>query len=169
MTGQAQAALIRLHDQAHRTADNFELERIDRALDEIVRLNSPDSYGRQVRSAMANALKVIATGAKSFAARLKPGRSTALHRNAMEAVIDLRSVAARHHAHHRAAAQAADAAGRRATTPTPSPPCTASRRPRMREQISRARKAARAAYDSDMGTRSQGAFPRLRGAGERTG
>src|SRR5271165_6272383 len=59
ITAQAQVALSRLHNQARRTADNFDLERIDRALDEIVRLNSPESHGRQVRSAMANASKVI--------------------------------------------------------------------------------------------------------------
>jgi hypothetical protein len=38
LTGQAQAALSYLHRQARGKADNFDLERIDRALDEIVRL-----------------------------------------------------------------------------------------------------------------------------------
>jgi DNA-binding CsgD family transcriptional regulator len=59
MTGQAQAALIHLYERAQRATDSFTQERIDRALDEIVRVNSTDPPAWQVRSAMANASKVI--------------------------------------------------------------------------------------------------------------
>jgi hypothetical protein len=59
LTGQAEAALIRLYEQAKRTTDSFDMERIDRALDEVVRLNSSSPPEQQVRSAMANAYKVI--------------------------------------------------------------------------------------------------------------
>ena len=44
LTGQAQAALLSLHGKATRTADNFEMERIDRALDEIERDTDRDKF-----------------------------------------------------------------------------------------------------------------------------
>lgn len=57
---EAQHAIVALQQQSFREKDNYTLEQIDRALDEIVR-----SYGKtspalfQVRSAKANAAKVI--------------------------------------------------------------------------------------------------------------
>lgn len=59
LSEQAQAALGILHRRASKTGDNFELERIDRALDEIVRLNGTAPAAFQVRSAMAHASKVL--------------------------------------------------------------------------------------------------------------
>lgn len=59
LTGQTQAALIALQTRARRTTDNFRLEQIDRALDEIVRLNSTKPTASQIRSATANAAKVL--------------------------------------------------------------------------------------------------------------
>jgi DNA-binding CsgD family transcriptional regulator len=59
MTGQAQVALLRLYGRAQRATESFAQERIDRALDEIVRINSSEPPTWQVRSAMANASKVI--------------------------------------------------------------------------------------------------------------
>jgi hypothetical protein len=58
-SGQAQAALTSLYAMAGNTSDNFELERIERALDEVLRLNSVQPAGQQVRSAMAHSLQVI--------------------------------------------------------------------------------------------------------------
>jgi hypothetical protein len=59
VTGQAQAALIALQARARHTTDIFVLEQIDRALDEVVRLNSTQPPAFQTRSAMANAGKVL--------------------------------------------------------------------------------------------------------------
>jgi len=59
LTGQSQAALIALQTRARRTTDNFRLEQIDRALDEILRLNSAQPSASQMRSTMANAAKVL--------------------------------------------------------------------------------------------------------------
>ena len=59
LTWQAQAALLALHDKASRTTDTFQLDRIDRALDEIIRLNSTEPPPFQVRAAMAHASAVL--------------------------------------------------------------------------------------------------------------
>jgi hypothetical protein len=59
ISGQAQAALTSLYTMAGKTSDNFNLERIDRALDEVLRLNSDQPADQQVRNAMAHALQVI--------------------------------------------------------------------------------------------------------------
>ena len=150
MTGPAQAALIRLHGQARSTADNFELERIDRALDEIVRLNGVDSYGRQVRSAMANALKVM-RHRSDIAPPDMFGTAEPISPESMEAVIDLRSWLrdTRHitEQQRRLLTLLADDYEAEAIAALCGIPPQA-----VRQQISRARKAARAAYDRDMGT-----------------
>jgi DNA-binding CsgD family transcriptional regulator len=59
ITEQTQAALLRLYALAGRAADVFELDRVDRALDEVLRLNSDQPAAFQVRSALANASKVL--------------------------------------------------------------------------------------------------------------
>ncbi|MFF4197471.1 hypothetical protein [Nonomuraea sp. NPDC001831] len=59
LTQQAQHALSELYAQACRITDTFELERIDRALDEIVRLNGSSSATFQVRSARGHAWQVL--------------------------------------------------------------------------------------------------------------
>lgn len=151
MTGQAQAALTRLYNQAHRSTDNFDLERIDRALDEIVRLNSTESYGRQVRSALANASKVIRERRNTVSAvSLEARQIDAASPDCQEPVIDLRlwlrdtkriTEQQRRLLMLLADEHDADAVASMYGIPPP----------RMREQISRARRAARAAYDSDMG------------------
>lgn len=150
ITGQAQAALIRMHRQARGTADNFELERIDRALDEIVRLNSTDSYGRQVRSAMANALKVMRHRRKIVQPQTFGDAAEPISPDPMEAVIDLRAWLrdTRHITEQQRkllTLLADDYDAEAITARYRIPP------PRVREQISRARQAARAAYDSDTG------------------
>ena len=146
MTGQAQAALTRLHEQARNTTDNFDLERIDRALDEIVRLNSPESYGRQVRSATANASKVI-LDRRDIAPCIS---LDALPSDNQEAVIDLRlwlrdtnGITEQQRRLLMLLADDYDADAIAAMYRIPAS--------RIRERISRARKAARAAYDRDMG------------------
>ncbi|QKW32550.1 hypothetical protein HUT17_05335 (plasmid) [Nocardiopsis flavescens] len=55
LTQQAQRALESLYLRAGKAGDSFELERIDRALDEVIRLNSSDPAPFQVRSAYAHA------------------------------------------------------------------------------------------------------------------
>jgi hypothetical protein len=146
MTGQAQAALTRLYEQAHSTADNFRLERIDRALDEIVRLNSPESYGRQVRSAMANASKVI-RDRRDIAPCISLDTLPVEHgpSDSQEAVIDLRmwlrdtkGITKQQRRLLTLLADEHDAGAIAAMYHIPAP--------RMRERISRARQAARAAY-----------------------
>ncbi|MFI1884702.1 hypothetical protein [Streptomyces jumonjinensis] len=59
LTEQAQSAVLLLHRRASKSCDTFELERIDRALDEIVRLNSQDPAAFQIRSATAHASAVM--------------------------------------------------------------------------------------------------------------
>jgi DNA-directed RNA polymerase specialized sigma24 family protein len=59
LTGQAQAALIALETRACHTTSTFRLEQIDRALDEVLRLNGTQPTAFQVRSATANAAKVL--------------------------------------------------------------------------------------------------------------
>lgn len=61
ITQQAQQALISLQQRAINTHDSYFLERAERALDEVVRNHenaSPAAF--QIRSALANAAKVIA-------------------------------------------------------------------------------------------------------------
>src|SRR4051794_39811195 len=58
---EAQSAFIALQSRASKTTDNYGLERIDRALDEILRnAEKADPAPFQIRSALANASKVIA-------------------------------------------------------------------------------------------------------------
>jgi hypothetical protein len=149
LTEQAQTALLSLHGNATRMAGNFELERIDRALDEIVRLNSSDSHGRQVRSAMANALKVI-TGRRKTVSRFSletrdidpaaAGDPTQL----IDLRLWLRGTRRITEQQRRLLMLLADGYDADALAAMDQVPL-----PRMREQIARARKAARAAHALD--------------------
>src|SRR5262245_9084587 len=59
-SSEAESAILDLQRRASKSSDNYTLECIERALDEIVRnphKTDPDQH--QVRSAMANAAKVI--------------------------------------------------------------------------------------------------------------
>jgi DNA-directed RNA polymerase specialized sigma24 family protein len=146
LTGQAQAALIRLYDQAKHTTDNFILERIDRALDEIIRLNSADPPAWQVRSALANASKVITARRQIVASWPTDGDETSdATAGRQEDVIELRSwLRSTPHVTEQQRrllillAEGHDAVDVAALLDIPIL--------RAREQISRARRAARSAY-----------------------
>jgi hypothetical protein len=148
LSGQAQAALIRLYDQAKRTTDSFSLERIDRALDEIIRLNSTDPPAWQVRSAMANASKVI-TARHQIVSPWPDGCETSnASADGHEDAIELRSwlrttprVTERQRRLLTLLAEGHDAVDVAALHDIPVL--------RAREQISRTRRAARAAYALD--------------------
>jgi len=64
LTGQAQAALLALYEKASRTTDTFQLDQIDRALDEIIRLNSTQPPPFQVRAALAHGSAVLRNRAR---------------------------------------------------------------------------------------------------------
>jgi hypothetical protein len=151
MTGQAATALVSLYGQARRTNDNFDLERIDRTLDEITRLNSTEPPPHQVRSAMANALKVMTRRREIAPYRSldAPGADLGV-RTGQEAAVDLRAwlrdtkrITEQQRRLLILLADDYDAEAIAALYRVPPP--------RLREQISRARRAARAAHDSDMG------------------
>ncbi|WP_269857984.1 hypothetical protein [Streptomyces sp. RPT161] len=59
LTEQAQRALVLLTRHADKTGDQFVLDRVDRAKDEIIRLNSSSPAPFQVRSALAHAGAVL--------------------------------------------------------------------------------------------------------------
>jgi DNA-directed RNA polymerase specialized sigma24 family protein len=59
LTEQAQRALVLLTRRADKTGDHFVLDRLDRAKDEIIRLNSDSPAPYQVRSALAHAGQVL--------------------------------------------------------------------------------------------------------------
>jgi hypothetical protein len=150
LTGQAQAALMRLYEQAKHTTDNFALERIDRALDEIIRLNSTDPPDRQVRSALANAYKVIRDRRQTVSSEsLEARQADVASLGGDEDVIDLREwlrgtphVTGRQRDVLTLLADDHDATDIAVFYNIPTS--------RAREQISRARRAARAAHDNDM-------------------
>lgn len=150
LCGQAEAALMSLYEQAKRTTDNFTLERIDRALDEIVRLNSAEPPARQVRSAMANASKVIISRRETVTAETLEARQVDLPApGGDEDVIDLKEwlrrtpgVTDRQRTLLSRLADGHDAADLAAVYHIPAD--------RMREQISRTRRAARTAYHHEM-------------------
>ncbi|WP_280181757.1 hypothetical protein [Nocardia farcinica] len=152
ISAQAQAALSTLHERAKKTSDNFELERIDRALDEIIRLNSVAPAAFQVRSAMAHASKVLldrralapSSSVEEFESGREPGQPEGRF-----AVVDLaawlqttRSLtdAQRRLVHQLAAdLDVEDLASVYGVMPA-----------RLRERISRTRKAARTAYAAEV-------------------
>ena len=143
LTGQAEAALMSLYEQEKRTTDNFAKERIERALDEIVRLNSTDPPARQVRSAMANASKVILSRRETVAAETLEARQVEIAApGGDEDVTDLKEwlrrtpgVTERQRTLLSRLADGHDAADLAAVFHIPAD--------RMREQISRTRRAAR--------------------------
>lgn len=151
LTRQTQAALLALHDMASRTTDTFQLDRIERALDEIIRLNSIEPPPFQIRAAMSHASAVLRNRAQitpvvSLESPRCPDRGTPDFE--MEA-IDLRewlrstrglgenerqllTLVADHDDSQAVAAEYGVALAR------------------IQERISRARRAARAAFATDM-------------------
>jgi hypothetical protein len=150
ISGQAATALVSLYAQARRTNDNFDLDRIDRALDEVARLNSTEPPPHQVRSAMANALKVM-TRRREIApceSLDAPGADLGV-KTGQEEAVDLRAwlrdtkrITEQQRRLLTLLADDYDSEAIAALYRIPTP--------RMREQISRARRAARAAYDGDI-------------------
>lgn len=150
LSAQAQAALARLYTKAGNTSDNFDLERIDRALDEIVRLNSTDVPSHQVRSALANASKVILDRRKiAPVVSLEAVPVDVASPDGEEAVVDLRAWL---HDTRRITEQQRRMLTRLADGDSTDALAGADRvpLPRMRERVSRARKAARAAYAQEV-------------------
>lgn len=149
MTEQAKVSLLRLYEQAKHTSDNFALERIDRALDEIVRLNNSDPAAWQVRSAMANASKVIRGRRRAVSPdSLEALRVDVAVPSDTEDIVELRvwlhGTSGVNEGQRRLLSLLAvgkDAADLAAMHRVPLP--------RMREQISRARRAARSAYQAE--------------------
>jgi len=150
LTGQAEAALMRLYELAKRTFDNFALERIDRALDEVVRLNSDSPPEHQVRSAMANASKVLRGRRQTVSSEsIEALQIDIVVPDGAEQVIDLVEwlhgtprIARSQRSLLMLVARDHDPADLAAHYRIPAP--------RIREQISRARSAARTAYHDDM-------------------
>lgn len=150
LTGQAEAALMSLYEHEKRTADNFAKERIERALDEIVRLNRPAPPAQQVRSAMANASKVILSRRETVVAETLEARQVEVAAPVGdEDVTDLKEwlrrtpgVTERQRTLLFRLADGHDAADLAAVYHIPAD--------RIREQISRTRRAARTAYHHEV-------------------
>ncbi|MFD4907529.1 hypothetical protein [Kitasatospora purpeofusca] len=152
LTEQAQRALVLLTHRADNTGDLFTLDRVDRAKDEIIRLNSSSPAPFQLRSAMAHAVAVLQERRKlvpsmwlsELESQDEPGTEE-LTFAAVDTYHWLQTTRALTEP-QRAVLQDL-AAGLESDT-------LASRRrialPRMREQISRARKLARTAYASEV-------------------
>lgn len=150
MTGQAEAALICLYEQEKHASDNFILERIDRALDEIIRLNSSDPPAWQVRSALANASKVIQGRRRT----VSPESLEALQvdiavptdaEDTVELRVWLHGTSGVNAGQRKLLSLLADGKEAADLAALHSIPL-----PRMRERVSRARCAARSAYQADM-------------------
>jgi hypothetical protein len=162
LSAQAQAALARLYTKAANTPDNFDLERIDRALDEILRLNSTDVPSRQVRSALANASKVILDRRKIVPlVSLDAVSVDVASPDGEEAVVDLRAWL---HGTRRITEQQRRLLMRLADGDSTDVLAGAHRVPllRMRERVSRARQAARAAYAQEVTAEGSRLDSRLR-------
>lgn len=151
LTEQAQRALNLLYRRANRTHDAFTLERIDRALDEIVRLNSTAPAAFQVRSALAHAGAVlrerrVLAPAISLSATDSYGEPAAL--DDQFAVTDIRVWLQTTNA-----LTASQRTLLHQLSVEPDPAELAAERdltlPRMREQVSRARRRARTAYAAE--------------------
>ncbi|WP_411076943.1 hypothetical protein [Streptomyces sp. cmx-10-25] len=148
LSEQAQRALILLDRRARTTGDLFVLDRVDRAKDEIIRLNSSAPVAFQVRSAWAHAGAVLRERQKlvpamrlsDIAPQDEPGKDEVSF-----ATVELRewlrttpSLAKKQRQllQDLATGREGDALATQLGIPLP----------RMREQISRARKRARSAY-----------------------
>jgi len=151
LSGQAQTVLIVLQAKTSGTTDSFRLDQIDRALDEIIRLNSTNPAAFQVRSAMANASKVL-RDRERIAPRISLDDSRSLQYGAPDAqlaAIDLaawlRDTRRLNDGQRRVLIQIAevDDASALAAEYGIAPD-------RMRERISRARQAARVAYAAEV-------------------
>lgn len=148
LTEQAQCALLLLHRRANKCHDTFELERFDRALDEIVRLNSEEPAPFQTRSALAHASAVMCrrrelapcTALEKLQPHQQPGKRDM--RYAMVEVLDWLRKTPELTAEQRSLLLQVieeDDLARLAT-------CKGIPLPRVRERVSRARKQARTAY-----------------------
>lgn len=150
LTGQAEAALMRLYEQASHSTDNFTLERIDRALDEILRLNGTEPPVRQVRSAMAHAYQVIRDRRRTVVPETLEAREIEPPNSGMdEDVIDLQEWL---RSTPRVTGQQRNLLGLLANDPDAADLAAMYHVSvlRMREQISRTRRAARIAYRNEM-------------------
>ncbi|MER6279768.1 hypothetical protein ABT202_26345 [Streptomyces sp900105245] len=154
LTEQAQRALILLDHRARKTGDLFALDRVDRAKDEIIRLNASAPAAFQVRSAWAHAGAVLrerktlvpAVRLSDVAPQDEPGGE-----DVSFAAVELRewlrttpSLAElqRQLLQNLATGMESDTLAPRLGVPLP----------RMRQQISRARKIARSAYAVEVAT-----------------
>ncbi|MFJ2805390.1 hypothetical protein [Kitasatospora sp. NPDC087271] len=152
LTEQAQRALVLLTRRADNTGDLFTLDRVDRAKDEIIRLNSSSPAPFQLRSAMAHASAVLHERRKLVPSmrlsEVEPQDEPETEEMAFAAV----------DTYHWLQTTPSLAEPQRALLQNLAaglePDALASRRgiplPRMREQISRARKLARTAYASEV-------------------
>ncbi|GGL03283.1 hypothetical protein Sme01_18920 [Sphaerisporangium melleum] len=149
---QATKALELLYARAKRTTDNFDLERIERALDEIIRLNDISPPPFQVRSAPAHASQVL-KGRRKLAKQIALGDLAAheepRQRDYALAVVDLAlwlngttalTTEQRQLAHRLASEEDSKTIAAELGVPIT----------RTRERISRARQAARAAWAVDI-------------------
>lgn len=150
LTGQSEAALIRLYKRARRAQDDYTLERVDRALDEIIRTDKPGLPEHRVSSALSTASNAIREQREVIATEyLEDLKEDVPVPGSEEDVIDLMDWVARSRSishHHRdllrlladgwVAADMADVYG----VPVL----------RMREEIARARKCALLAYQQEV-------------------
>jgi hypothetical protein len=150
LTRQAEVALMSLYEQASHTGDNFTLERIDRALDEVLRLNGAEPPDRQVRSAMAHAYQVIRDRRRTVVPEtLEAREAEPPSSGGDEDVIDLQEWL---RSTPRVTGQQRNLLGLLAYDPDAADLAAVYHVPvlRMREQISRTRRAARTAYRNEM-------------------
>lgn len=146
LTVEAQSALIVLQVRARFTRDAFQLDQIDRAADEIIRLNGVQPAPFQIRSAMANASKALRRrqGIAKFASLDVIGVDAVAPNSPIE-VIDIKSWLATTHGltegNRRLLMAIAEHDDVDALTAEYGVSAA-----RMRERVSRARRAARAAY-----------------------
>jgi hypothetical protein len=152
LTEQAQHALNLLYRRANKARDSFDLERIDRALDEVIRLNSDAPAAFQIRSAMAHAgdllrqRRVIAptTSLSATNSYCEPGAVDGQFA-AADLMVWLQTTKALTSS-QRSLLQQLSAEQDLAEMATERGVAM----PRMREQISRARRRARTAYTAEV-------------------
>lgn len=152
LSEQAQRALILLDCRARNTGDLFVLDRVDRAKDEIIRLNSMAPVAFQVRSAWAHAGAVLRERQKlipamrlsDVASQDEPGAED-LSFAAVELREWLRTTPSLAEMQRQLLQNLATGMESHALATQLGIPL-----PRMREQISRARKLARSAYATEV-------------------
>ncbi|MGW2933543.1 hypothetical protein ACWDA7_17135 [Streptomyces sp. NPDC001156] len=152
LTEQAQHALKLLYRRAKNTGDAFNLERIDRALDEVIRLNSDAPAAHQVRSAWAHAGTVLRE--RRALAPVTPISETDSYREPGALDEEFAATDLRAWLQTTNALTASQRTVLRQLSADQDPSDLAAERglslPRMREQISRARRHARSAYAAEV-------------------